>query len=62
MKETMNLLTSISYDASDGGVDFIIQDNEKIIPIEVGYGKKDKGQLERAIKKYKSKLRKKNIN
>jgi len=53
MKETMNF--GMFYDASDGGVDFVIQDNEKIIPIEVGYGKKDKGQLERAIKKYKSK-------
>jgi len=56
MKEIINLPTGISYDASDGGVDFIIQDGkENIIPIEVGYGKKDKGQLEKAIKKYNSK-------
>jgi len=55
MKETINLPTGIFYDSDDGGADFIVQDGkENIIPIEVGSGKKDKGQIERAIKKYKS--------
>src|SRR3989344_2787991 len=53
MKETINLPTGIFYDSEDGGVDFIVQDGkENIIPIEVGSGKKGKGQIERAIKKY----------
>ncbi|MBI5331996.1 MAG: ATP-binding protein [Candidatus Aenigmarchaeota archaeon] len=56
MKETINLPTGIFYDSDDSGVDFIIQDmKENIIPIEVGSGKKDKGQIEKAIRKYKSK-------
>lgn len=56
MKETINRPTGIFYDADDGGVDFLIQDSkENIIPIEVGYGKKDGGQIKRAIKKFGSK-------
>lgn len=56
MKETVNLPTGIFYDSEDGGADFVIQDGkENTIPIEVGSGKKDKGQIERAIKKYNSK-------
>jgi predicted AAA+ superfamily ATPase len=56
MKETINLPTGIFYDSDDGGADFLIQDGkENIIPIEVGSRKKDKGQIERAIKKYNSK-------
>jgi len=56
MKETINLPTGIFYDSSDNGVDFILRDKEeKIIPIEVGYGKKDGGQIKKAIKKYGSK-------
>ena len=56
MKETLNLPTGIFYDSDDGGVDFVIQDSkENIIPIEVGYGKKDSGQIKRAINKYGSK-------
>ena len=55
MKETINLPTGIFYDSDDGGADFIVQDGkENTIPIEVGSGKKDKGQIERAIKKYNS--------
>ena len=55
MKETINLPTGIFYDSDDSGVDFIVRDGkENIIPIEVGSGKKDKGQIERAIKKYNS--------
>ncbi|MBU2576770.1 MAG: AAA family ATPase [Nanoarchaeota archaeon] len=56
MKETVNQPTGIFYDSNDGGVDFLIQDSkENIIPVEVGYGKKDKGQIKRAIKKFSSK-------
>lgn len=55
MKETVNLPTGIFYDSDEGGVDFLIQDaKENIIPIEVSSGKKDKGQIEKAIKKYGS--------
>ena len=55
MKETVNLPTAIFYDSSDE-VDFLIKDGEdNIIPIEVGYGEKDKRNVERAIKKYNSK-------
>ena len=56
MKETINLPTGIFYDSEDGGADFIIQDaKENTIPIEVSYGKKDKGQIEKSIKRYNSK-------
>lgn len=55
MKETINLPAGIFYDSDDGGADFIVQDaKENAIPIEVGFGKKDKGQIERAIKKHNS--------
>ncbi len=37
------------------GVDFVLQHiNGKIIPIEVSIGKKDKRQIKKAMKKYKS--------
>lgn len=56
MKETVNQPTGIFYDADDGGVDFLIQDSkENIIPVEVGYGKKDMSQIKKAIKKFNSK-------
>ncbi|MEM4709738.1 MAG: AAA family ATPase [Candidatus Diapherotrites archaeon] len=56
MKETINLPTGIFYDPSVGGVDFIVQDGkDNIIPIEVCYGKKDKWQIEKAIRRYNSK-------
>jgi len=56
MKETINLPTGIFYDSDDGGVDFIIHDaKENIIPVEVGYGKKDASQIKKAVKKYDSK-------
>lgn len=56
MKETINQPTGIFYDSDEGGVDFLIQDSkENIIPVEVGYGKKDKGQIKKAIKKFESK-------
>lgn len=56
MKETINLPTAISYDSDEEGADFIIQNSrENIIPVEVGYGKKDSSQIRKAIKKYNSK-------
>ncbi len=56
MKEIMNLPTGIFYDPNEGGVDFLIRDGkENLIPIEVGYGKKDRSQIKKAIKKYDSK-------
>lgn len=56
MKETINQPAGIFYDSDDGGVDFIIKDSkENVIPVEVGYGKKDMGQIKKAIKKYGSK-------
>ena len=56
MKETINQPTGIFYDSDEGGVDFLIKDSkENIIPIEVGYGKKDKSQIKKAIKKFESK-------
>lgn len=55
MKKTKGYPTSIFYDSEKGGVDFLIQKNdEKIIPIEVGYGKKNRLQIQKAIRKYKS--------
>jgi hypothetical protein len=42
------------YDSEKGGVDFIIRDLDKIIPIEVGIGKKTKSQVIKAMNKYDS--------
>jgi len=56
MKETVNLPTGIFYDPSEGGVDFLMQRGiDEIIPVEVSIGKKGKGQVLKAIIKYKSK-------
>jgi hypothetical protein len=56
MKETIALPTGMFYDSNEGGVDFIVLDGkENIIPIEVSFGKKEKGQIEKATKNYKSK-------
>jgi len=55
LKETMNLPHGIFYDPAKGGVDFLLVDPlENIIPVEVGIGRKDKGQILRAIRKYRS--------
>ncbi len=56
MKETSNPFMGIFYDPQEEGVDFLIHDGEgNIIPIEVGYGEKNKRQIEKAIEKYNSK-------
>ena len=49
--ETMQAL-GIFYDADKGGVDFIVRHLDRVIPIEVGVGKKTKSQLTRAMNKY----------
>ena len=41
--------TSVTYDSSEKGADFIIKINEKIIPVEVGYGNKDFQQVEKTL-------------
>ena len=41
--------TSVTYDSSENGADFIVKINEKIIPIEVGYGNKDFKQVEKTL-------------
>ena len=40
------------YDAEKKGVDFLIKMSERIIPIEVGIGKKTKGQITKSMDKY----------
>lgn len=55
-KETMNLPHGIFYSPEKGGVDFLLSDiMGEIIPVEVGIGKKGKGQIKRVINKYNSK-------
>ena len=55
IRETINIPLGIFYDAREGGVDFLIHDSKgRIIPIEVGIGKKDKSQVYSAIKEYNS--------
>lgn len=48
--------SGIFYDPRKNGVDFLLQiSDEGIIPVEVGFGKKDKSQIKKAITGYKSK-------
>lgn len=42
------------YDPKKSGVDFLVRNIDKIIPIEVGVGKKTKSQLTKAINNYNS--------
>ncbi|MBN2013917.1 MAG: ATP-binding protein [Candidatus Altiarchaeota archaeon] len=44
----------ISYDPEKEGVDFLIQKENQIIPVEVGSGDKNTKQIRKAIKRYKS--------
>ena len=44
------------YDGAKKGVDFIIRVQEKIIPVEVGIGKKTKSQLIRSMNKYDAEM------
>ncbi|RME59105.1 MAG: ATP-binding protein [Candidatus Dadabacteria bacterium] len=45
---------SLSYDASKGGADFIVEVGEKKIAIEVGWNKKDNSQVIKTLKKTKA--------
>jgi predicted AAA+ superfamily ATPase len=54
LRESINQYLNIYYDPSINGVDFLIDFGNKLIPIEVGLGKKDKKQITKAIAKYKS--------
>lgn len=57
MKETINMPLGIFYATESKGVDFLLRGiDEDIIPVEVGIGEdKHINQLEKAIKRYKSK-------
>ena len=44
-------LCSITYDSSEGGADFIINKNDNIIVIEVGYGKKNITQIVKTMER-----------
>lgn len=56
LKEISNMPSGIFYDPRKNGVDFLLQiSDEGIIPVEVGFGKKDKSQIKKAITGYKSK-------
>ncbi|RLG69700.1 MAG: ATP-binding protein [Candidatus Iainarchaeum archaeon] len=56
MKETINMPSGLFYDAEKKGVDFLIQKGlDEVIPVEVSIGKKEKGQIKKAINKYKAK-------
>ncbi|WP_409199324.1 ATP-binding protein [Methanobrevibacter sp. DSM 116169] len=54
LKLISNNSLGLFYDANKGGVDFLIKNLDKIIPIEVGIGKKTKSQLTKAINNYDS--------
>ena len=55
MKETFNMPTGFFYAPEKEGVDFLLQTGTgEIIPVEVGIGKKDEGQIKKAITRYHS--------
>ncbi len=55
MKENRNMPTGFFYAPEKGGVDFLLQTGTgDIIPVEVGIGKKDEGQIKKAITRYQS--------
>jgi len=45
---------NIYYDPDENGADFLLDLYNKIIPVEVSIGEKDKKQIKKAIAKYKS--------
>lgn len=56
LREAQNGLSGIFYDPEKGGVDLLIRrGEEEIIPVEIGIGEKEAGQIERAIRRYGSK-------
>lgn len=55
MKETVHRPLGIFYDPAKNGVDFLLQTaDDGLIPVEVGFGEKDRTQINRAITRYKS--------
>ena len=53
LKRSKNDGFGVYYDNKKGGVDFILKTfNQKVIPIEVGIGRKNKKQITNAIKRY----------
>ncbi|RJS83105.1 DUF4143 domain-containing protein [Methanophagales archaeon] len=55
MKETLNIPTGFFYAPEKEGVAFLLQTGTgEIIPVEVGIGKKDEGQIKKAIARYHS--------
>lgn len=53
LKNLLNNRYAISYDSKKGGVDFIITTiSGKVVPVEVGIGKKNKKQIINAINNY----------
>ncbi|MDR0912818.1 MAG: AAA family ATPase [Methanobrevibacter sp.] len=54
VKEEENYYFNLYYDPRKNGVDFLLDTWDNIIPVEVGYGKKDKKQIKLAINHYKS--------
>ena len=56
MKETVHAPMGLFYDPKEGGADFLLQDGEgKIIPVEIGIGKKKAAQTKKSVSRYKSK-------
>lgn len=54
-KENRNMPYGIFYDPEKRGVDFLLVDPlENVIPVEVGVGRKNKSQINRAVRKYSS--------
>jgi len=51
MMKTIDKPTGIFYDPGKGGVDFLLTYGEKVIPVEVCCGKKDKKQTHRTSKR-----------
>lgn len=52
IKNTSKSSLGLFYDSEKKGVDFLIKHYDKIIPIEVGIGKKTKSQIKRSINRY----------
>ncbi|WP_456474930.1 ATP-binding protein [Candidatus Pyrohabitans sp.] len=53
MKETIGKPLGIFYDPKKRGADFLIQKSiDEIVPVEVGIGRKGRGQIKRSIREY----------
>ncbi len=54
--EKQNIMSEVSYDYKEGGADFIVRMPEGNVIIEVGWGKKDKSQIQNTMERVKSQL------